>query len=720
MNDGGRREKRGSFALFDGVGAVLFDLDGTLIDTHIDFPAMKLEMLRLVAAQGLNSDGLRRHDILAIVEEGVKQIGASDGDEAARAFRADAFNRLSELEAEQCAAPVELPGAADLVTALRADGVKVGIVTRNCRNVATALIVRGRLHCDALVTRDDVARTKPDPEHLREALRLMGLHMQSPSSVVMVGDHWMDVLAGRRAGCRTVGLLRGRESVWFDRATPDVILDTIGELADAYANGRELPISRRELLVLAGAGAAVGGIIGPVPPTSRAASRTTSKEERGMDLEHIPSYCTHEHWGSLASLGMTPEGFMADVVCGALPQRRTGLFDIVLDPYFGGWLAGAGVDIGEVAREAGVPGFHQASPDQAARCWRAMRPHMFGFANTGILQAFRRGLLSLYGVDITTASDAGIVQLERKVGEAYSSLYTWYETAMRKANLVRPIRPVHPEFFWSRDETANRESEARMFRPIMRIDPLLDLWPAECPRRDALAKFVGVDPSDPPSWRRFLVALMERAAQHQCVGIKQLQAYSRNLDFGPVGDNEVKLRGALNERERLAFQNWVVHECCKLADDRGWPHQIHTGTHNLPHSNPMPLAAMAQRYRRMRLVLLHCWPYLTETGWLAWQHPNVYLDGCWMPIINPAYLREALERWLGLVSHTKVTCGHDSTSVEMAIGSAHVLREAVGGFLDDAVRRGVLNEGAAMEVARDLLHRNAERLYPWPGAGSQD
>ncbi len=701
------------FGVFDGVGAALFDLDGTLIDTHIDFPAMKLEMLQLAAAHGLDDRRLRSHDILAIVEEGAAHVRAEAGDAAGAAFRAGAFDRLRQLETEQCADPVELPGAAELLQSLRQDGVKVGIVTRNCRDVAEALIERGRLHCDALVSRDDVAQTKPHPEHLRDALRLLGLDGLPAGSVVMVGDHWMDVLAGRRAGCRTVGLLRGRDTAWFDRAKPDVLLEDVAELAEAYGT-REPFISRRELLVMTGAGAAMGGTIGPVSQTSRTARRPNRKETPGMNLEHIPSYCTHEHWGSLASFGMTPEGFRADVVRGAVPERRTGLFDLILDPYFNGWLAGAGLDIGAVARDAGVPSLHGAPSDDVARCWRALRAHASTFSMTGIYQALRLGLRSLYGADMALGSDGIVVQLDRKVGEAYFSLYSWYETAMKKARLIKPIRPVHPEFFWRFDDAGDRSGEARVFRPILRIDPLLELWPESCPRRDALAELTGADPADAASWRKFLGALMDRAEKYRCVGIKQLQAYSRNLDFRPVADSDVVFRGALSETERLAFGNWVVNECCKLANDRGWPHQIHTGTHNLPNSNPLPLAALAQRYRRMPLVLLHCWPYLTEAGWLAWQNPNVYLDGCWMPVINPAYLQEALVRWLGLMPRTKVMCGHDSTSVEMAVGSVQLVREAVGAYLGEAVARGVLDEGSANEAAHDLLHRNAERLYSEP------
>ncbi|NLI01566.1 MAG: HAD-IA family hydrolase [Chthonomonadales bacterium] len=688
--------------------AALFDLDGTLIDTHIDFALMRREMLRLAAEHGCDQSDLAGLDILAIVSVCAGRLRASGDHEAANAVRERALDRLREIEIAHCSRPEPIPGAAELLKRLHARGVKIAIVTRNCRDVSEMLVEHGELLHDALVTRDDVERTKPDPEHLAAALRILGLRDDGGSAAIMVGDHWMDIQAGKRARCRTVGLLRGRDPSLFDREEPDTLVDGVADLIPMLESATDL-ISRRSLFAAAGAAA--------ISDAARPCEAPDLRERAGgegtppMDLSGVPCYCTHEHWGSLASFGMTPEGFRADVVRGAVPQRRTGMFDVLVDPYFGGWLAGAGVDIGAVAREAGVQALHSATPDEAARCWRSFRPRLASFELTGAYQALRLGLRSLYVVDIAMAADGDVARLDRRIGEAYGGLYPWYETAMKRAGLVRPIRPVHPEFFWKTDSVGDPAGEDRVFRPIMRIDPLLDLWREPSPRRDALAELTGTEPHDAATWRTFLGALFDRAASQGCVGIKQLQAYSRGLDFAKVADGEVLFRGDLTDAQRRAFQDWVVHECCKIADDRGWPHQIHAGTHNLGQSNPLPLGELAHRYRRMQMVLLHCWPFLTEAGWLAWQNPNVYLDGCWMPVLNPAFLREALGRWLGLMPHTKIMCGQDATSVEMAAGSAQLLREAVGGYLAEAVHRRTITEKTAMTIAHDLLHGNAERLY---------
>jgi phosphoglycolate phosphatase len=143
-------------------------------------------------------------------------------------FRKEAFALLEEIEVSHCGNPVRIEGAAELLRTLRADGVKVGIVTRNCRRVALELIRYAKLENDVLLTRDDVPRTKPDPAHLFAALRAMSV--PDGAEAVMVGDHFMDVQAGRAAGMRTVGVLYGKEQSAFEPCRPDLVVRELRHL----------------------------------------------------------------------------------------------------------------------------------------------------------------------------------------------------------------------------------------------------------------------------------------------------------------------------------------------------------------------------------------------------------------------------------------------------------------------------------------------------------
>jgi phosphoglycolate phosphatase len=221
--------------LFSGLRAALFDLDGTLIETHIDFDHMRAEVARLALSFGLDVPPPR--DILGGVAALQQTLREAGRDEEALRFRSEAFAMLQEIEDRQCGTPVEVPGAARLLQLLELRGVAVGVVTRNCRLVSERLLAYGDLRCRCLLTRDDVPRAKPDPGHLLAALALLNdLDATEPRptiaapSCLMAGDHFMDVQAGRAAGMRTVGVLHGKPASHFDACPPDLLLQNMGEL----------------------------------------------------------------------------------------------------------------------------------------------------------------------------------------------------------------------------------------------------------------------------------------------------------------------------------------------------------------------------------------------------------------------------------------------------------------------------------------------------------
>ncbi len=426
-------------------------------------------------------------------------------------------------------------------------------------------------------------------------------------------------------------------------------------------------------------------------------------------LDHIPCFCAHEHWGSINALGASEEGFRADLECGAQTIRGASIWDLVLDPYFGGWLAASGVDATGLARQAGhenVLSWWRDHPGQALDAlFAAMAPH----ATTGAFQCVRRGVMLLHNADISIPDLSTWRKADESTAKAYSDLPAWHQNAMKQLGISALIRPVHPEYFFH--EGPDAAAERAYAAPILRIDPLLACWPKDCPRRDCLAEAVGVDPRDAASWRAFIERLFDLAAERGNIGVKQLQAYSRPLLFEEVRDEDAAFVGELSPPEQRAFQNWIMHECCRQAHERGWPHQVHVGTHNLSQSSPLPLEGLARRYPRMKLVLLHCWPFLEESAYLAKHLPNVYLDACWQTILNPSFFAKAMEHWIGYLPGGKIMCSQDATSVEMAAGSAFFARQ----LLEAALRQWMRDCGGsakeALLFAEEMLHNAAARVY---------
>lgn len=432
-----------------------------------------------------------------------------------------------------------------------------------------------------------------------------------------------------------------------------------------------------------------------------------------LDIQTIPNFCSHEHWGSIDSIGMAPDqdGFRCDTTAGARPTRATSIWDLVLDPYVGGWLSDIGRDLNASAVRAGYRSqkdWWEASPQDALQEFRSTFQSSL---MTGGFQCTRRGILHLYDLDIAKLDLRDWKSADIAIGKRYSNIFSWYREAMKKAHFSQLIRPVHPEFYVQQETPESNQQELSFTHTILRIDPFLDLWQRKSQRRDALSKIAGIEPADAQSWREFIKRIFDLASKNHTTGVKQLQAYRRSLNYQIKTDSEVTFRGELSENEITCFQDWVMHECCKQVHERNWIHQVHVGTNNIANSSPLPLETLAKRYPQMNIVMIHCWPFLKEAGWLAKSVPNIHIDTCWLPVLNPEFLREALGMWLNYVPLHKIMLAHDCTHVEMAVGSSLFTREILTDILAYQQKKLQTSTSELRTYAANMLHNNAVRLY---------
>jgi HAD superfamily hydrolase (TIGR01509 family) len=190
------------------VGGILFDMDGVVVRQRLDFLAIKREIFG-------TTDGyiLERMADLAQPERA----------------RAEAILERHETAAAAEAEPMD--GIVPFLAWMEARDLRRGLVTRNSRKSVDMVLDRLGLRFDAVVTRED-APPKPAPEPVWLACRRMGL---SPSDVLFVGDFEFDMLAGRRAGVRTV-LLRNPALAASEHA--DLSVESLGELRDQLEVGR--------------------------------------------------------------------------------------------------------------------------------------------------------------------------------------------------------------------------------------------------------------------------------------------------------------------------------------------------------------------------------------------------------------------------------------------------------------------------------------------------
>ena len=254
-----------------------------------------------------------------------------------------------------------------------------------------------------------------------------------------------------------------------------------------------------------------------------------------------------------------------------------------------------------------------------------------------------------------------------------------------------------------------------VFSALARIDGLTLGFDAFPERLAATQELVGHRPETVDDYQRFLDAVFQKYRQTGCRGIKTTMAYHRSLHFEEVqaiGLGFSRLSEVRSRPDRLRrFQDFAHHQVLARADAEGMPYQIHTGVINLAGSGPLKMTNLFSRYRNVKFVLIHCYPFLSECALMAKRHPNVYVDTSWQVLLGAEVNRAALREWIGAVPHNKIFISMDSTSVEQFYGSMILAKRILAQVLEEKIAQGNLTEAQAAKVARALLRDNAARLY---------
>ncbi len=187
--------------------AALFDMDGTLYDSGIDFAALRQEL-------GFPHNGV---PIL-------KQLESSPPEQRERGIEF-----LHRVEAEGAASGTLIPGAEPLIHWLQERGVRCALVTNNSRASADAVLAKLDFSFDVVLTREN-GRAKPDPGLFLSAMEHTGVR---PEHAVAIGDTHLDALAAHRAGISEILLVALRDA--FRKLIPTHVRYKEGrDLADVH------------------------------------------------------------------------------------------------------------------------------------------------------------------------------------------------------------------------------------------------------------------------------------------------------------------------------------------------------------------------------------------------------------------------------------------------------------------------------------------------------
>jgi phosphoglycolate phosphatase len=214
--------------------ALLFDLDGTLIDSVPDLAAaidqMLVQLGRPVAGQPLVAEWVGNGADMLV------RRALCDGND----MRAQALDAAEVAAARALFDPFYLehlndatgvyPGVEKTLTILAVLGIRMALVTNKPRVFTDVLLdaLGWRPYFDAVVCGDDLPQRKPDPAQILHACELMAVE---PQQAIMVGDSRNDMYAGKAAGCMTVAVPYGyNHGENIATCQPNLIIHSLADL----------------------------------------------------------------------------------------------------------------------------------------------------------------------------------------------------------------------------------------------------------------------------------------------------------------------------------------------------------------------------------------------------------------------------------------------------------------------------------------------------------
>jgi len=220
------------------INGLLFDLDGTLIDTVPDLTRATNQMLRglgrpSVAADQVRvwvGDGARLLVMRALAEDGITRSEADEVDAAYQLFGNFYARSL-------CVDSVLYPGVTEVLSHLRDIGLAMACVTNKPRAFTTPLLEQsGLIHFfGAVVCGDDLPVRKPAPEPLLDAACRLEV---DATHCALVGDSANDILAARAAGMPMFWAEYGYGELHHsEQLAPDAVIDSISQLTGLIVIG---------------------------------------------------------------------------------------------------------------------------------------------------------------------------------------------------------------------------------------------------------------------------------------------------------------------------------------------------------------------------------------------------------------------------------------------------------------------------------------------------
>lgn len=205
------------------IQTVLFDLDGTIVDTNELIVQSFLHSLEGQTPEPVSRELIIPNMGRPLVEQMEFFTGRKEVEELITKYRTFNLSKHDDLVKE-------FPNVRVVMKKLHENGIKIGIVTSKIRQTTLMGLKLCGLdqYVSTIVTVEDVKEAKPHPEGIIAALKVLG---GAPDQAVMVGDSHYDIEAAKNAGVISVGVTwswKGRS--YLEEYKPDHLIDDMFDL----------------------------------------------------------------------------------------------------------------------------------------------------------------------------------------------------------------------------------------------------------------------------------------------------------------------------------------------------------------------------------------------------------------------------------------------------------------------------------------------------------
>jgi HAD superfamily hydrolase (TIGR01509 family) len=179
------------------VKAILFDMDGVLTDSFDAWCHIINDAMREIGKTPLSKSVLRKHFGAPVERDQKTHFKGYTIEEIRKMYLKHYFTHWKKIRL--------FPDTLPVLKKVAGNGWKIGLISNSTKDIINPMLKRHGIarYFDAVMSMDDVKNRKPHPEMVIKACRILNV---KPSETIVIGDTQNDMLAGKSAGCLTIGI----------------------------------------------------------------------------------------------------------------------------------------------------------------------------------------------------------------------------------------------------------------------------------------------------------------------------------------------------------------------------------------------------------------------------------------------------------------------------------------------------------------------------------